>query len=94
MVADMNEKRKAMNREKSAVYQYEGEDKFSILYFNQQSDAAFAKARLPPFEDGSVVNAPEDEPDYLLPVAPAGVRPTEWRLNETFSYKNSNRSRA
>ena len=42
MVADMNERRKALNRDKSAVYQYGGEDKFSILYFNQQRDAAFA----------------------------------------------------
>jgi len=31
MVADMNERRKALNRDKSAVYQYGGEDKFSIL---------------------------------------------------------------
>ena len=40
MVADMNERRKALNRDKSAVYQYGGEDKFSILYFNQQRDTA------------------------------------------------------
>ena len=87
MVADMNERRKALNREKSAVYQYGGEDKFSILYFNQQRDAAFAKARLPPFGDGSVVYVPDDEPDYLLPVAPAGVRPSEWRSIYRYQYQ-------
>ena len=49
---DMMERRNNLLRKESGHYQYSGLDKFSILYYNQMRDAAFAKAKIPPFGDG------------------------------------------
>ena len=68
MVGEMNQRRKALNRTETAIYQYDGNDKFSVLYYNQLRDAAFAKAKLPAFGDGSVTFVPPSEPSYDLPV--------------------------
>jgi len=36
MVGDMNQRR-ALNLTETAIYQYDGTDKFSVLYYNQLS---------------------------------------------------------
>ena len=54
MYDDLIEQRKSLTRTESGSFQYSGQDKFSILYFNQMRDAAFAKAKIPPFGDGQV----------------------------------------
>ena len=54
MYLDMMERRSVLNRKDSLAYQFTGEDRYMVLYYNQQRDAAFAKAKLPPFGDGSV----------------------------------------
>jgi len=49
MYLDMMERRSVLNRKESLAYQFTGEDRYMVLYYNQQRDAAFAKAKLPPF---------------------------------------------
>ena len=73
MYEAMLERRKSLVKKDTALYQFDGSDRFSILYYNQQRDAAFAKARIPPFGDGQVVYQLPAEPSMVpLPPRPAG----------------------
>jgi hypothetical protein len=54
MYLDMMKQQSVLNRKDSMAYQFTGEDRYMALYYNQQRDAAFANAKLPPFGDGSV----------------------------------------
>jgi hypothetical protein len=65
MYEAMLERRKSLVKKDTALYQFDGSDRFSILYYNQQRDAAFAKARIPPFGDGQVVNRLPAEPSMV-----------------------------
>jgi Zinc knuckle len=86
MVGEMNQRRKALNRTETAIYQYDGTDKFSVLYYNQLRDAAFAKAKLPAFGDGSVPYVPPSEPTYDLPVRPVGMAADLWKQLYGYQY--------
>jgi hypothetical protein len=86
MVGDMNQRRRALNRTETAIYQYDGTDKFSVLYYNQLRDAAFAKAKLPAFGDGSVPYVPPSEPAYDLPVRPVGMAVDLWKQLYGYQY--------
>ena len=79
MYDDLMERRKSLTRKESGSYQYSGQDKFSILYFNQMRDAAFAKAKIPPFGDGQVEYQLDAEPVYALPPVPPNMLIAEWR---------------
>ena len=52
MYHDMLERRKTLVQKELGIYQFEGDDRFTVLYYNQQRDALFAKAKIPPFGDG------------------------------------------
>ena len=86
IVGEMNQRRKALNRTETAIYQYDGNDKFSVLYYNQLRDAAFAKAKLPAFGDGSVNYVPPSEPAYDLPVRPVGMVADLWKQLYGYQY--------
>jgi hypothetical protein len=79
MYDDLMERRKSLTRKESGSYQYSGQDKFSVLYFNQMRDAAFAKAKIPPFGDGQVEYQLDTEPVYTLPPMPANMTLGEWK---------------
>ena len=76
---DMMERRNNLLRKESGHYQYSGLDKFSILYYNQMRDAAFAKAKIPPFGDGQVEYDLAAEPVYTIPPVPAMMTLGEWK---------------
>ena len=76
---DMMERRSNLLRKESGHYQYSGLDKFSILYYNQMRDAAFAKAKIPPFGDGQVEYDLAAEPVYTIPPVPAMMTLGEWK---------------
>jgi hypothetical protein len=44
----MLERRKTLVQKESGIYQFEGDDRFTVLYNNQRRDALFAKAKIPP----------------------------------------------
>ena len=56
------------------------------MYYNQLRDAAFAKAKLPAFGDGSVSNVPPSEPTYDLPVRPVGMVAELWKQLYGYQY--------
>ena len=72
MYNEMMIRRAALSKSGGAKYQYDGCDRFSILYYNQLRDAAFAKAKIPPFGDGSVPYVLAVEPERIDPVKPVG----------------------
>jgi len=78
MYDDLMERRKSLTRKESGSYQYSGQDEFSVLYFNQMRDAAFAKAKIPPFDDGQVEYQLDTEPIYALPPMPVNMTLGEW----------------
>ena len=80
MVGEMNQ------RTETAIYQYDGNDKFSVLYYNQLRDAAFAKAKLPAFGDGSDTFVPPSEPAYDLLVRPVGMAADLWKQLYGYQY--------
>ena len=59
------------------AHQFTGEDRYMVLYYNQQRDAAFAEAKLPLFEDGGVPYVMQVQPQLL----PLSVRPTAYTVN-------------
>ena len=75
---DMMERRNSLLRKESGHYQYSGLDKFSILYCNQMRDAAFAKAKIPPFGDGQVEYDLAAEPAYSISPVPPTMTLVEW----------------
>ena len=50
-----------------------------VLYYNQQRDALFAKAKIPPFEDGQVPYVLPAEPvQFPLPPIPLNYTLNDW----------------
>ena len=79
MYEAMLERRKSLVKKETAMYQFDGSDRFSILYYNQQRDAAFAKARIPPFGDGQVAyQLPAELSMVPLPPRPARYSVALW----------------
>ena len=79
MYLDMLERRKTLVQRESGIYQFTGDDRFTILYYNQQRDALFAKAKIPPFGDGQVPYVLPAEPvQFPLPPIPLNYTYNDW----------------
>ena len=79
MYHDMLERRKTLVQKESGIYQFEGDDRFTVLYYNQQRDALFAKAKIPPFGDGQVPYVLPAEPvQFPLPPTPLNYTLNDW----------------